>query len=378
MFETFSNRPVQATGGGPWGEAFQPILTDKLAMRCRSKLGFAAAKDSRNFDLDKPALRLRPGSTFAANDAGVWVGMDGLLMHLDFDLHTNLMVKLPIDKSAPITALCLAPSVVWIGTAGAGLVEFDKSTGQCHPFTESDGLLFNAICSLCLVDNVLWIGYGYMDPPGYATELHAGGGIGALDLSSRKFTAFTSSLEGGSEIANVYNFRESADQPTRHAVYAIIPGTSGDIWFLARGNGLRSFQRSGNLWKGVDRVSPGNGRCLASDNEHLFIGEFYGIFNGAKAGPLRLETLNLRDGQWQSFATVENIPDHSISALTPDGRSLWAGGLGYIARLDVSQNRITRSATISAQSVDKLQIAGGYLWVQFDGNLYRVLLSSIQ
>jgi len=376
IFQTFSNRPVQATGGGPWGRAFQPILTDKLAMRCRSKLGFAAAQDSGKFDLGKPVLRLGPGSTFAADDAGVWVGLDGLLLHLDFDLHTNLTVKLPIDKSAPITALCLAPSMVWIATAGAGLVEFDKSTSQCHAFTESDGLLFNAICSLCLADNVLWIGYGYEDPPGYATELHAGGGISALDLSSRRFTTFTSSFKGGSGIANVDNFQESADQPTRHAVFSIIPGSAGDIWFLAKGNVLRSFQPRNNLWKGFAGVDAG--RCLASDNEHLFVGEYYPIFSGAKAGPLGLETLNFRDGQWQSFPRVENIPDHSVSALAVDGRFVWAGGLGYIARLDTSQNQTTRIATIAAQSVDKLQVAGGCLWAQFNGNLYRVVLSSVQ
>ncbi len=121
IFESFTNRPVQATADGPWGQAFKPIMTDKLASDCRKQLGLAATQNPRKFDMGKPILCLCSPSTFLIDDDGLWVGIDGRLLHLDFDLKTNLAVKLPIDNSVPITALCLTPSKVWIGTHGAGL-----------------------------------------------------------------------------------------------------------------------------------------------------------------------------------------------------------------------------------------------------------------
>ena len=79
--------------------------------------------------MGKPLLCLCSPSTFLADDNGLWIGIGGKLLHLDFDLKTNLAVNLPMDASVPITALCLTSSNLWIATSGEGTrLEFEQAS----------------------------------------------------------------------------------------------------------------------------------------------------------------------------------------------------------------------------------------------------------
>ena len=46
VFESFTNRPVRTRGGGPWGRAFEVVMTDKMAAFCRKQLGLAVSARS--------------------------------------------------------------------------------------------------------------------------------------------------------------------------------------------------------------------------------------------------------------------------------------------------------------------------------------------
>ena len=234
---------------------------------CRQKLGLSVARNPRDFDLGKPIARLGQFAPFTADADGLWTCIDGQLLHSDFDFKTNLAVNLP-DSFAPATALCISPSTVWIGTAGAGLFEFDKATYQIRHLTERDGLMMDFISSLALTGDTLWIGYS--DAPwvgggapwvGYAGRTE--GGLGQLDLRSQKIRSFMPSLSANSSSG-------AGEAPPQDGIGNIVIGTDGDLW-MSVGHGIRQFHVARNSWGSLptkgDWVS-----CFSADSERLVDG----------------------------------------------------------------------------------------------------------
>ena len=368
IFETYSNQPVRMGAYGPWGQMFTIVLTGKQTAYCRQKLGLSAAHNSLEFDMGKPVLCLHSRSTFTADVDGLWIGIGGQLLHLDFDLKTNLVVNLPVDAFVPITTLCLAPSTIWIGTGGAGLIEFDKVTHKVRQLTQKDGLMMDFISSLALTDDALWIGYGN----------ESGGGLGRLDLPTRRLTSFTLSLAEGPEVhrhptGNIV--RESTDQPTRRQVLAVAGGTAGDVWLVTELHPLRHYRTRDNTWAGINQVQACT--SLASDTEQLLVGQFWNYRNELN-GPLGVSILNFKDGQWRSLKKADGLPPAAVNTLTLDGPNLWVGGMGYIALVNPAQDKVLGFAYVQAKTVDRIQIGGGYVWAQFDWHLYRALLSNVR
>ena len=408
MFEGFANRPVRAETGGPWGAAFKPILTDKLAAHCREQLGMAMIKDERAFEMGKPIFCLHTPSTFVAYDNGVWIGVGGQLFHLDSDLKTNLVVQLPMDDSLPITALCVTASNIWIGTRGAGLIDFDKATHQCRRLTESDGLLMNHIGSLALAGDSLWIGYGGA----------TGGGLGQLDLRSKIFISFMPSL-------NADPATQSGETPTRETISKIIAINNDELLLFVPGR-LREFHVTRGVWgtfpnKAGDWVSAfsadsawfveagGNQLTeiivqdkpkrnaltneiqkikmvvtsaelhqlednLRTNGSHQYISS-YSSGGISPRGALAIQ--NLRDQRWQNLVDADGLPNPP-SALALDGNNVWVGGEGAIALVDLNEAKVKKLCHIKAAGVDRIQIAGGYVWAQFDRHLYRASLSDVR
>jgi hypothetical protein len=407
IFESFTNRPVKATGGGPWGEAFQPILTDKLTAFCRIQLGTTVAQDTRKFDLGKPVLCLCSPSTFVADDSGLWVGIGGRLLNLDFELKTNLAVKLPLNDSVPITVLCLTSSSIWIGTRGAGLIEFDKASHQCRRLTEADGLMMDDIASLEITGDSLWIGYGGA----------TGGGLGQLDLRSRKLSSFMPSL-------NADVVARTNETPPRDEIKKIVAGSDGDLW-MSVASTVRQFHVAHGVWETLPKTNCEWVACFSAGPEYLVEGGGIGLIeigiqdkpdrnvstndlhktkmvvslaelnrleqnlrtNGSHryvwstaSGGIRpkgaVAIQNLHNHGWQNLEDTDGFPNPP-STLTLDGDDLWVGGEGAIALVDLKQCKVRKYCHIKAERVDRIQIAGSYVWAQFDWHLYRVSLSAL-
>jgi tetratricopeptide (TPR) repeat protein len=380
IFDSFSNMPVCLFGNWPWGNGDVPVLTGVEANYCREKLGLPVARDSREFEMDKTAIELCSCSPFAVDGNGLWIGADDRLIHLDFNLETNLEVILPKDPSTPVTAICVSPSKLWIGTGGDGLIEFDKVTRQCRRLTIQDGLMMNEVSCAQLSGNRLWIGYGPPVPPGVEMVLgqSGSGGIGFLDLSSYQFVSFTPSLTNGTEVfkstsGNVYI--EPPNQPPRREVRALAARTTGDVWFLTEESALRHFQQASNTWDVAYPVR--DGRCPATDTEDLYFGEFNFGWVG-KPGPPGLMTFNFRDGQWHNFKAVPELPTDAVTAISPDDGKVWIGGTGYIALIDPKHDKLCNFTYIRSRTVDRIQIGGNYLWAQYNGYLHRAALSNMQ
>jgi hypothetical protein len=370
IFETYSNQPVRMGNEGPWGQMFSIVSTSKQAAYCRQKIGLSMARNSREFDLGKPVARLGYLAPFAADVDGLWTCINGQLLHSDFGLKTNLVVNLP-DPFAPVTVLCISPTTVWIGTAGAGLIEFDKATHKVRQLTEKDGLMMDFISSLDLTGDTLWIGYGN----------ESGGGLGRLDLPTRRLTSFTLSLTGGSEVLRHPSGNivlESTDQPTHRQVLAVAGGTAGDAWFATEEHPLRHYRTRDNTWEGINQVR--NCTSLASDTEQLLVGQRWNYFSHDKSGPLGVSILNFKDGQWRSLKEAEDLPPGAVTTLTLDGHNLWVGGMGYIALVDPAQDKVLGFAYVQEETVDRIQVGGGYVWVQAHSGwlLYRTLLSNVR
>jgi|GEM_PF-3381367 len=377
IFESYSNMPVLMLNSGPWGSGMCPVLTAHWADDCRAKLDMPVVRDPREFLMGKARLPLCYCSTFAIDETGLWIATGSQLMRLDMDLKTNLVVNLPKDADTYITTLDVGKDKVWIGTEGDGLIEFDKASRQCRRLTVTDGLMMNEICSTCLANDALWIGYGYKGDFAYWGDSHgSAGGIGYLNLSTHQFVSFSLSLARGADAiahVNQFPYAQPVDQPPRRAVVAIAAGHSGDIWFAIRGGGLCRFQSRSNIWEAIAQGPSVS--CLAIHGNQLYAGQFLGTSGDARDGSLGLKTFDFQDGKWRDFRAVKGLPSNTISALAPDGHDLWVGGMGYLAWVDPVQNVIKKFAYIPTHHLDKIQVGGGYVWAQYGGYLYRSSLA---
>jgi hypothetical protein len=295
VFQTYSNRPVFMGNGGLWGRPFTPVLTYNEAAYCRKKLGLPNESDPREFDMGKPLVCLHQPSKIAVVSDGLWIGIGDQLVHLNFDLQTNLTVGLPISGSAPITCLCIGSSNLWIGTDGDGLVEVDKATRKCRQLTEKDGLMMDHISSLFLDHGLLWIGYGHQ----------SGGGLGQLDIVSRRLKSFTRSLLASAGVQNNPSGDQAPaqkEQPPHRLVFAITTSPDGVIWLLGDGSPLREYRPREDVWSTPTDVRDD---CLAADSERLFLGRYDSQYDHGlernKSCELGVRVLNFKDGQSRSF-----------------------------------------------------------------------------
>jgi hypothetical protein len=392
---------------GPWGRAFDPFLPARQAALCREKLGMAQPASAGLGALREPCLCLHTPSAFAASREGLWVAIGTRLLQLGFDLQTNKVVSLPIAHDAELTALCPGSDQIWIGTAGEGLVEYEKGSGKCRLLTEKDGLLINHVSSLCLQEEILWIGFGR----------ERSGGLGALDLRNGHLSALTPALPSAPLDAGK---SDPPDGPPRHAVSGLAGSAPGQLWMLVAGRGLCRYRLAQNSW---DTATFGNGvwlQCFALNGDSL-IGGFSlaqaklmiekerppGVTNqlgtterivtfeesarlqtdpamrrrirGSSVGDApykgELRLLRLRDDTWQKFGDDSVLPAPP-SLLLVDGSDLWLAGPAYVAVFDLARNKMRTVCAIPAQSVDRLQVAGGYLWAQYDKHLHKAPLSA--
>jgi len=322
-----------------------------------------------------PVLQLCRDLTLTTDEQGLWIGLEGQLVHLDFDLKTNLVVKLPMSGPAQITAICPTATNIWIGTDGGGLYDFDKGH-QFHHLGKEDGLLMDEIASLYPTREALWIGYGRR---ARQAEPKSAGGLGKIDLRTRQSTSFKPSGLEGREVSVGLGGRVATGTPTRCSVLAVSEGAPEQIWFVAdRPPPLLCRYRTGaDAW---DNAVGQACSCLLRDARHLFVGRYWNYFGENRTEQsLGVSILDLSDknGAWRELKRPDGLPPGRVTALALDSGRLWVGGFGYIALVDPAKDELCAVAHVQAESVDYLQTAGGFLWAQFNCQLYRVNLSNL-
>lgn len=413
VFEELGDTAVVMEADGPWGKWGKPFLPDRQGALCREKLGLPQPANAGLFALDKACLCLHTPSSFTAAPDGLWVGIGAKLLQLGFDLHTNKVVSLPISGyqawSGGIKTVCVGPEKVWVGTAQEGLVEYNKASGQCRQLTDKHGLLLNDISALYLQNNTLWIGYGN----------HSAGGLGTLDLATGHISGFTPKLPAN-PLAGAS--ADPLDGPPRHAVSGLTLGLPGELWMLVSERGLCRYRIPQNTWDTVVFRNGVSAKCFGVYGDRLLAGLSVNqirllIENERRAGdtnaPGRTERIvtDEEEAQWWADpalrrrirgSIVGNVPfraDLRVRSLTEErwqplsetcalplppevmeivGSDLWLGGPGYIAVVDLTQKKLRARCSVAANSVERLQVAGGYLWAQFDWHLHKVPLSAAQ
>lgn len=370
IFEDHTNRPIEMNSDGSWGPAFSVVLPNKEAARCREKLGLPNVRDPREFELGTPCLCLHDPKRYsprhgenpviAAESDELWIAIGGKLMRVNSALQTNVLVRLPMDSVSPFTAIHIDDSKIWLGTAESGILEFDKAQRSAQQITEKDGLLLNSISGLYRIGDTLWIGYGS------GTR----GGLGKMDLKTRKCSAFPMSLRNDS----------ISEAPPQSPVTQIRPGKDNDLWFVA-GSTLRHYRSDQDLWESAPKRRGVGFVCYEMDGENLieaFTDSLVKLTIEASVqsgtpsrGALALQSM--RDSTAAPLLLENALPSFPTT-LTRAGRDLWVGGQGYVALVDLDENKIKKLAYLSTRSVDRIQVAGGYVWVQYDKHLYRARL----
>ena len=187
-----------------------------------------------------------------------------------------------------------------------------------------------------------------------------------MDLATGKFTSFTPSLSEDPA---------SATKPPRTAIIRIAEGPPGDIWFVPYDGhyDLHRYKCVENKW---EIVSQGTGFNLAANATTLFTahGQSWNFMLDKKEGPLGVFYLSFKDGQMRSLKQVPELPPDAVSTVTPAGDKLWVGGIGCLALLDLQQNKVLKFSYVTSDSVDHIEIGGGYLWTDFNGYLHRTPL----
>jgi ligand-binding sensor domain-containing protein len=218
--------------------------------------------------------------------------------------------------------------------------------------------------------------------------------------------------------------RES-EAPPHSAVQKIMTGTDGDLWFLESAT-LRRFHLKRSTWETLENQAGERTTSFIVDSEHLVAaGNInlveigiqdtairHGLTNdrhrtnmivtvaecnrleqelrtngsnryicsvsGGEQSPNgALAIQNLRNHRWQHLEDSDGFPNPPTT-LTLDGDNLWVGGEGVIALVDLKAGKVRKFSHIKAETVERIEIAGGYLWAQFDWHLYRAPLSAVQ
>jgi hypothetical protein len=215
--------------------------------------------------------------------------------------------------------------------------------------------MMDFISSLHTVGDSLWIGYGSA----------TGGGLGQLDLRSQKLISFMPSLNANSS--------SSPDEtPPRDGIGNIITIKDGDLWMFVNG-AIREYHVARDSWGTLPNTNGSSLFCFSADSERLVRG--VNVRQIDKSGSIsfkgKLEIQSLHDSHWQSLEDAEKIPNPPTT-MTLDGSDLWVGGEGYIALVDLKECKVRRFCHIQTSTVDRIEIAGGFVWAQYDSHLYRV------
>jgi hypothetical protein len=392
IYESYPNQPFRMGGNGPWGDVYTIIYPAALANECRESL---ALPPKENIPIFKPEPLIGfggRGGAFDTDDTGLWVGVYGRLWNLTFDLTTNLLVSLPMDRQTPITSICVSPAAVWVATGGEGLFECDRATGKIQKYTTRDGMLSDHIACLRLAGGRLWLGYG--NDTGYHLE-HArssagrtlGGGLGHYDIPKREFTSFALSLTNNPDAhRNPFGngVTEPLNQPPHRQVTDVACGPVGDPWFLALDHPLRHFRPAQQTWEGLDKIKECG--CLAADSDHLYVGRCGAMASGigfpTSGDQLGVSVLNFKDGQWRELKGGPEVFGGTVTALAVDRARLWVGGQGYVACFDLNQDKLITCGYLTADKLHKFAIqhiatGGGYVWIQHECAIYRARIPDL-
>ncbi|GIX06057.1 MAG: hypothetical protein KatS3mg115_0460 [Candidatus Poribacteria bacterium] len=287
---------------------------------------------------------LPANEVFALHKDGtaLWVGTINGLARLEVgDPNNPALRTTPLAAGQIVRALASDPRYLWVGTSGAGLIRYDKQTGQSLTYTHLDGLPSVRIDALALDETEVWAGglkglarfrreaqlWEPIGPEvGYTGEdvscllltpeaLYVGtrrNGLYRYDRQTGAWEAFTRSSTEGRLGSNAIRSLTRSDS-------ALFVG-----WYTQDAKGYSVLDLPSRQWfnapVGHDEISPEhillhyqNGRLWVALNENLLVRQ--------------------PDGIWAQIHYPMALDGADVEAVLADGDFVWVGtsaGLGRV------------------------------------------------
>lgn len=147
--------------------------------------------------------------------------------------------------------------------------------------------------------------------------------------------------------------------------------------FLIEGKGIQRYRPAENTWSAPALGTPFHPTCLAVGGDRLFAGKAtYKMGEHRSWGGV--QSLDLKTGQLRDIGATEELPSPRVTTLTVKGNDLWVGGEGFVAVVDLAQWKTRKVWYGPAREVDHIEVAGGLVWVQYGGHLYKAPLKEVQ
>lgn len=371
VMESIGHRTVQMQYGGPWGYAFTPVLPALVADECRLKAGKPVIKDPLRFELgESPYVGFSPEGSrhfaFEMEAEDLWMATYSQIKAFRGDgpfaaSKPSELHEFERTSKTETASIAVTRNYIWAGTFDDGLLELDRRSGVCRRLTTNDGLFLNGISHLRLQGQTLWIAYRNGD----------NGAVGTLELPSRKFSALMPNLSpaAGANSQPYYN-QALLDDPRQapHLPIACMTDTgAGEMWFIANKKGLLRFRISDGDWNTAGL--PVRDACfhdMTADVPHglvLMANREYDSLSGEKSVSGGLLIYDYRHNKYGRMLIREGLPSNDISAVAVDGRIAWVGGRGFVAVVDVQEQKVLRIAYVSASRVYGIRLSPPHAWV---------------
>ena len=372
ILESMGHRTVRMNRGGPWGHAFTPVLPAVVTDEYRARAGKPPFKDPMRFELgETPYVHfVRDGPrmfSFEAEGEDLWMATYNEIKMFRGEgpfaaAKPQELYEFERTTRTGNTSMCVSRDYIWAGTFDDGLLELDRKTRARRRFTMKDGLLLNGISGLKLHGETLWIAYRNGE----------NGGVGTLDLKSRRFSAMTPKLSSaaGAKSEPYYDQAklESPSEAPRLPITSMTAGEPGEMWFAVDENGIHRFQSSSPGWSHISlpsgRTSYYYGMAADTARGLLLLARLeYGVLDGAGSRTGGLILYDYRQNKHSVLQIHQGLPSNDLSAVAVDGRIAWVGGRGFVAVVDVEDRKVLRIAYISASRIRRIQLGRAHAWI---------------
>jgi len=269
--------------------------------------------------------------SFAEAQQKVWVGTKKGLSWLAFDakgqpqsLHSS-RCNSQLESKDIRSIVATKEGTLWLGTAGAGLIQFQPETCAARYFDTTQGLSHNHARLLLLDgDDTLWIGTKQ--------------GLNRMSLNDRHIVQFSADRSDPSALPH-------------DRIRALYKDTQGQIWVGTSG-GLSRYDETADQFVTLtkaDGLSGNDVRSVYEDPQGI-------LWIATGSGLSRYDVVS---GEIQVFREQEGLSNNTLYSIMPDGDSIWL----------TSNNGLNRFDT-QTYAVDKFDLTDGLQSNEFNFNAY--------
>ena len=320
-------------------------------------------------ELGNPVLATKDRRTrFVCDGDLLWMTIGGVASIYRLSDGHSKTLPWPENVEPDAHLIAMNQQYVWWGTMTGGLVEMDKATLKTKVYGLEDGLPLPSITALYLAGDHLWVGFGSDE----------NGGMGCLDLKTRKFIGMTPELSTNSiGLQNPQAQKRNRNQAPRAAVHGLFQNGLDGVWACSHEYGLQYFSFTNNRWNSLPTPNADFFNCITVNSDCMALG---GVGGQGGLWLMHQSPLSFGEVPITRFLTHARSPlGAAVISLALDGDHLWVGGIRFVglvntktAHLDKLREYDNRSDDDPDVQVTSMQIVGDYVWFAVDEKIYRL------